>query len=139
MSKRIIATFFAVLMLLGLSTSIAAAAAYGYGNTTLGATQPSSYRVYPNARKKTSTISYITNTNEYARRTSDEVGVKYYTGAWDALTSNTRASASVTRNSGSTAKPALYANYCQAEVQLQLEVGNPNAVEIEVKGTWTPN
>ncbi|MEA4898521.1 MAG: hypothetical protein VB115_09775 [Christensenellaceae bacterium] len=139
MKKRLLAVFMLAMMFI-LSTSVAYAADYTYGSTTLGATQPSSYKVYPNVRKKSSTTKYFTNKNTYARKTSDETAMKYYTNAWDGDKSNTRASGSSTNyNSGKTANVTLYTAYQKAGVNLQLEVGNPNGVSIDVKGKWNPN
>ena len=51
MKRRLLAVLMLGMMLI-LSTSVVYAADYTYGSTTLGATQPSSYKVYPNVRKK---------------------------------------------------------------------------------------
>ncbi len=139
MKRRLLAVLMLGMMLI-LSTSVVYAADYTYGSTTLGATQPSSYKVYPNVRKKSSTTKYFTNKNTYARKTSDGTAMKYYTNAWDGDKDNTRASSSSTiYNSGQTANVTLYTAYQKAGVNLQLEVGNPNGVSIDVKGKWNPN
>ena len=102
MKRRLLAVLMLGMMLI-LSTSVVYAADYTYGSTTLGATQPSSYKVYPNVRKKSSTTKYFTNKNTHARKTSDGTAMKYYTNAWDGDKDNTRASSSSTiYNSGQT-------------------------------------
>lgn len=139
MKRRLLAVFMLGMMFI-LSASVVYAADYTYGPTTLGATQPSSYKVYPNVRKKSSTTKYFTNKNTYARKTSDGTAMKYYTNAWDGDKDNTRASGSSTSYSGGkTANVTLYTAYQKAGVNLQLEVGNPNGVSIDVKGKWNPN
>ncbi|MEA4897064.1 MAG: hypothetical protein VB115_02350 [Christensenellaceae bacterium] len=137
MKKRLLAVFMLAMMFI-LSTSVAYAASYAYGSTTLGATQPSSYKVYPNVRKKSSAKEHFINKNQYAKSTSDRTAMKYYTSAWDGDKSNTRASGSVTKISGKIATVTFYTAYQKAGVNLQLEVGNPNGVEIDVKGKWNP-